>query len=186
MGIMIFIMVLSFILASFGYIVSRYRLCPADKILVVYGQVGNEKSIKCIHGGGVFVFPIIQDYKYLDLTPIQINIELKDALCSENIMLNVSSKFTFSISTEPGIMENAAERLLGQSQQAIQDMAKDIIEGQLRLIIAKISFEDIRENMQETTSILSENVNHELNKIGLQLININISRITDENSKILI
>ena len=187
MGTMIFIMLLSFIFfASFGYILSRYRTCPADKILVVYGETGNGKACRCIHGGGVFVFPIIQDYQYLDLTPLQLTVIIKDVLCLENIMLNVSSKFTFAISTEPDIMEKAAERLLGQSQQAIQDMANDIITGQIRLVIAQLCFEDIRENAAKITSLIGENVNKELNKIGLHLINVNISRIVDENSKILI
>ena len=169
-----------------GYLFSRFRTCPSDKILVVYGQTGTGKSSKCIHGGGIFVLPIIQDYQYLDLTPIGINIEVKDALCLENTMLNVSSKFTFGISTEPSIMENAAERLLGQSQQAIQDIAKDIIMGQIRLVIAQIGFEAIKGNKEKITNMIATNVDKELGKIGLKLININIDRITDKNSLILI
>ena len=50
-------------------IVNRYRRCPSDKVLVVYGTTGNKGSAKCIHGGGTFVWPIIQDYAYLRLYP---------------------------------------------------------------------------------------------------------------------
>ena len=134
----------------------------------------------------MFVVPIIQDYQYLDLTPIQINMELKDVLSMENIMLNISSNVVVAISTEPDVMENAAERLLGQSQQAIQDMAKDIIIGQIKLIIAQTEVENIRKNIVKINSMITENANHEVNRIGLKLVNFNITRITDKNSKILI
>lgn len=186
-SIIIIMVIMFFIFVSIvGYLFSKYKTCPSDKILVVYGQTGENRAFKCIHGGGVFVLPIIQDYQYLDLAPIGINIELKDALCLENTMLNISSKFTFGISTEPIIMENAAERLLGQSQQAIQDMAKDIIMGQIRLVIALTRFEAIKGNKEKITNMIATNVDKELGKIGLKLININIDRITDKNSRILI
>ncbi|MGN0588724.1 MAG: flotillin family protein, partial [Ruminiclostridium sp.] len=66
-------------------ILSRYRKCPSDKVLVIYGKVGSDKSgqarsAKCIHGGAAFIFPIIQSYQYMDLTPISINVDLKNAL----------------------------------------------------------------------------------------------------------
>ncbi len=53
-------------------ILSRYRKCPSDKILVIYGKVGTtqdgqQRSAKCIHGGASFIWPVIQSYEYLDL-----------------------------------------------------------------------------------------------------------------------
>ena len=68
--------VLLFIL--FATIIRRYRRCPSDKILVVYGKTGGG-SAKCIHGGGKFVWPVIQDYAYLSLTPISIDANLTNA-----------------------------------------------------------------------------------------------------------
>ncbi len=50
--------------------------------------------------------------------------------------------FTVGISTEPDSMTNAAERLLGQRQENIQDLAKDILFGQLRLVIATMDIEE--------------------------------------------
>lgn len=63
-------------------ILSRYRKCPSDKVLVIYGKVGTDKngqarSARCIHGGAAFIVPIIQSYEYMDLTPISINVDLK-------------------------------------------------------------------------------------------------------------
>ena len=123
-------------------IISRYKRCPSDKILVVYGRTGGS-SAKCIHGGGAFIWPVIQDYAYLDLKPISIEANLTNALSRQNIRVDVPCRFTIAISTEPDSMNNAAERLLGLSPEQIQELSKDILFGQLRLVIATMTIEEI-------------------------------------------
>lgn len=167
-------------------ILSRYRKCPSDKILVVYGKVGtdefgNPRSAKCIHGGAAFIVPVIQSYQYLDLTPISMNVDLRNALSKQNIRINVPSRFTVGISTEAGVMQNAAERLLGLKLVEIQELAKDIIFGQLRLIIATMDIEEINADRDKFLLAVSKNVEIELKKIGLRLINVNVTDITDES-----
>ena len=170
-------------------ILSRYRKCPSDKVLVIYGKVGSEKngqarSAKCIHGGAAFIFPVLQSYQYLDLTPISINVDLKNALSKQNIRIDVPSRFTVGISTEPGIMQNAAERLLGLRLNEIQELAKDIIFGQLRLVVATMDIEEINTDRDKFLVAVSNNVEIELKKIGLRLINVNVTDINDESGYI--
>ncbi len=121
----------------------RYRRCPSDKILVVYGKVGGGKSANCHHGGAAFVWPVFQDYQYLDLTPLPIDIQLTGALSKQNIRVNTPSTFTVGVSTEPGVMENAAERMLGLNMEHVKELAKDIIFGQMRVVIATMDIEEI-------------------------------------------
>ena len=170
-------------------ILSRYRKCPSDKILVIYGKVGNDKngqarSAKCVHGGAAFIMPIIQSYQFMDLTPISINVDLKNALSKQNIRVDVPSRFTVGISTEPGIMQNAAERLLGLRMNEIQELAKDIIFGQLRLVVATMEIEEINNDRDKFLVAVSNNVEIELKKIGLRLINVNVTDINDESGYI--
>lgn len=108
--------------------VSRYKRCPSDKILVVYGKTGGA-SAKCIHGGGAFIWPVVQDFAYLDLKPISIEANLTSALSKQNIRVDVPCRFTIAISTEKENMNNAAERLLGLTTSQIQELAKDILFG---------------------------------------------------------
>ena len=164
--------------------VNRYRRCPSDKILVIYGQNAKNTSAKCVHGGGAFVWPIIQDYAYLSLTPISIDANLTNALSRQNIRIDVPCRFTVAISTDPGIMNNAAERLLGQTPAQIQDLARDILFGQLRLVIATMSIEEINSDRDKFLDSISSNVEVELKKIGLRLINVNVTDITDESGYI--
>ena len=166
------------------FLAARYRRCPSDQILVIYGKVAHNRSSKCMHGGGAFIWPLIQDYTYLSLTPMTINIPLQNALSMQNIRINVPSTFTVGISTEPAIMNNAAERLLGIKSSRIEDMAKEIIFGQLRLTVASLTIEQINKDREKFLEAIRRNVEPELNKIGLYLINVNITDITDESSYI--
>ena len=158
----------------------RYKKCPSDQIMVVYGKVGKERSAICIHGGAQFVWPFFQDYRYLSLRPMQIDINLKGALSNQNIRINTPSTYTIGISTEPEIMQNAAERLLSMTHQDIESTAREIIFGQQRLVIASMDIEEINANRDSFLLNIKNNVESELNKIGLRLINVNITDITDE------
>ena len=167
------------LIALIIFFAQRYRRCPPDKVLVVYGRTGADRSSKPIHGGGVLVWPLIQDYDYLDLKPMTINIDLRNALSVQNIRINVPSTFTIAVSTEDTVMTNAAERLLGLTPQAIEEMARDIILGQLRLTVATLTIEEINQDRDSFMAQIQRNVDIELRKVGLSLINVNIVDITD-------
>ncbi len=166
----------------------RYRRCPSDKVLVVYGKISGGGrgglSARCYHGGAAFVWPIVQDYQFLDLTPIPIDIKLEGALSQQNIRVNTPSTFTVGVSTEPGVMENAAERILGLSQSEIQELARDIIFGQMRVVIATMPIEEINADRDKLIDNISNGVEVELKKVGLRLINVNVQDITDESGYI--
>jgi flotillin len=166
------------------FLSSRYRRCPSDKILVIYGKVQKGRSSRTMHGGGAFIWPLFQDYQYLSLTPLTINIDLRNALSQQNIRINVPSTFTVGISTISEIMSNAAVRLLGLRPQQIEAMAKEIIFGQLRLTVASLTIEQINQDRESFLEAIRKNVEPELNKIGLYLINVNITDITDESDYI--
>ena len=173
----------------FVWFFSHYKRCPSDKVMVIYGKIGKNKdgtnrSAKCIHGGATFVVPVIQSYAFLDLTPISIQVDLRNALSRQNIRIDVPSRFTVGISTEQGVMQNAAERLLGLKLSEIQELSKDIIFGQLRLIIATMDIEEINTDRDKFLVAVSRNVETELKKIGLRLINVNVTDITDESGYI--
>lgn len=166
------------------FLVTRYKRCPSDRVLVIYGKTGSGASARCLAGGAAFVWPVIQDYEYLDLAPISIDVDLHGALSKQNIRVAVPSRFTVAISNEPGVMENAAERLLGKTSEDIMHIAKDIIFGQLRLVVATMDIEEINSDRDKFLHNVSSNVGTELRKIGLTLINVNVTDIQDESGYI--
>ena len=185
MGMPVIIAAVVVVVVLFTAIVNRYRRCPSDKILVIYGgSSANKKSAKCVHGGGAFVWPIVEDYAYLSLTPISIDANLTNALSRQNIRVDVPCRFTVAISTDPDCMNAAAERLLGLTPAQIQELARDILFGQLRLVIATMSIEELNSDRDKFLEAISSNVEGELKKIGLRLINVNVTDINDESGYI--
>jgi flotillin len=176
--------ILLLLLFAIVILVKQYKRCPSNRILVVYGKVGGQKASKCLHGGGAFVVPLVQDFAYLSLEPIVIEIPLEGALSLNNIRVNVPSTFTVGVSTDPVLMNNAAERLLMLNTSQVREQAQDIILGQLRLVIATLSIEEINKDREKFMGLINENVAQEINKIGLELINVNIRDITDESGYI--
>ena len=185
------LLLLALIVVVFVTVVSflkRYKRCSPDRIMVIFGKLGagpeGRRSAKCTHGGAAFIWPVIQDYQFLDLTPITMEIDLQAALSQQNIRINVPSTFTVGISTEPGIMENAAERLLGLQFPEIRKIAEDIIFGQARVVIATMPIEEIISSRDTFVQSITEGVEVELKKIGLRLINVNVKDIIDESGYI--
>lgn len=173
-----------FVFFTVSFLASCYKRCPSNKILAVYGRIKGEKSVKCYHGGGAFILPLIQDYAFLDLTPMTLHIPLKSALSQQNIRINVPSTFTVAIDITQEAMHNAAIRLLALSQKDIELMASEIIIGQLRLTVASLMIEEINQDRERFLMEIRKHIESELKKIGLMLLNVNITDITDESGYI--
>ena len=189
MDITLILIIVAVAFVTFTAILRRYKRCPSDKIMVIYGKTGKNKSgsissARCIHGGASFIWPVFQDYAFLDLKPISIECNLTNALSKQNIRVDVPCRFTVGISTEADSMTNAAERLLGLSIDNIQNIATDILFGQLRLVIATMDIEEINSDRDKFLAAVSQNVEAELRKIGLKLINVNVTDIRDESGYI--
>ncbi|HSC24790.1 MAG TPA: SPFH domain-containing protein [Candidatus Babeliales bacterium] len=180
-----FIITCVFVIFLIGsFLASCYKRCPSNKILAVYGRIAGEKSVKCYHGGGALIWPLIQDYAFLDLTPMTLHIPLKSALSQQNIRINVPSTFTVAIDITQEAMNNAAIRLLALSRKDIEMMAIEIIIGQLRLTVASLMIEEINQDRERFLMEIRKHIESELKKIGLMLLNVNITDITDESGYI--
>ncbi|MBL9123463.1 MAG: hypothetical protein JNG90_07505 [Planctomycetaceae bacterium] len=183
LALIAFAVMISFF-SFYALITSRYKRCPSNRVLVIYGKTSGGVASRCVHGGASFVWPLIQDCAWLSLEPMQIEIPLRGALSIENIRVNVPSVFTVAIGTSPDVMQNAAIRLLGLDSEEIKQQAADIIFGQLRQVIASMKIEDINRDRDKFLENILQSLEPELKKIGLVLINVNITDITDASGYI--
>jgi flotillin len=181
------LLVVAVVVILFGFfmlLIRRYKRCPSNKVLVIYGKVGGGRASRCLQGGAAFVVPVVQDYAFLSLEPMSIEIPLKGALSAENIRINVPSVFTVGIGTDPEVMGNAANRLLHLTTEEIKQLASDIILGQMRQVIASMHIEEINRDRDKFLQNIQTSLEPELKKIGLMLINVNITDLTDESGYI--
>lgn len=167
-------------------LVKQYKICPNDKVMVVYGAGSSGKDgARIVHGGGTLVIPFLQDHKFMSLAPMSITVNLTKALSSNNIRVNVPSQFTISIASKnPELMQNAVRYLLDRDNEQIEGAASEIIIGSLRAVVASLSIEELTRDRDLFIRNINENVRTELNKIGMDLVNVNIRDITDESGYI--
>jgi len=158
------------LLGTAAYWASRYKKCPSNKILVIYGKVSGGKSAKTLHGGGAFIWPIIQSYQFMSLEPMWLKVDLNGALAANNIRVNVPSTFTVALDTDPAMMNTAAVRLLGITQADLEELASEIILGSLRQVVAQMDIEEINKADETFERNIRELVGKELGTVGLHLI----------------
>lgn len=180
MGIWVFVV----LAMSCITILTRYKRCPADQIIVVYGKLPNGKAAMCVREGWVFVWPLIQDFAYLSLHPMRIETQAFEAVANRDVSVRINLSVTVAVSTEPEIMQNAAERLLGLEESGIINQARDIITGQARRLIALLQADQFQ-NTLILTDRLRPQLDTTLNQIGLhvmdlQVVSLNISAFSAE------
>ncbi len=166
-------------------LIKQYKICPNDKVMVIYGAGSGKGTARIVHGGGSLVIPFLQSSRYMTLSPMSITVNLEKALSSNNIRVNVPSQFTVSLASKnPELMQNAVRYLLDLQESDIRESASEIIIGSLRAVVASLSIEELTRDREMFIEKINENVRTELNKIGMDLVNVNIRDITDESGYI--
>ena len=154
-------------------IVSCYKRCPSDEIVVVYKQNKEFDKItilKCLHGGGIFIWTLIKKYGILSLKPMTTDINLRETTTKDNVKPEVTTRFTFAISAKPELTETAAKMFLHCDKHTIISIASKIFLGVPQKIISTLSIEEINSNKEKFLEQIKINIEAELNKIGLTII----------------
>lgn len=177
----------------------RYRRCPTDKLLIVYGKnktrtieetykdaEGNPKTrkvtvqipAKIIHGGGTFVIPVIQDYAEMALMPYQLSKKV-EGVSSQMIKTFVSIELSVGIGSTDELRTNAASRFMSASEKDIKAAIEAIYVGEVRSLMARMTIEELNSDREAFLTEAKKNIEIELQKIGFTILNINISDLDD-------
>ena len=176
------------VIATIWGLLSRYRRSAPDELLVVFGKAGKYKDesgkviptpSKIIQGGGAFVWPIIQDFKKMSMKPIQIKVNV-DGIDSQAIPMHLPVVLTTAISQDKLIQQNAATRFLSANPTEVERQISEILVGETRAIMATMLIEQINADRNTFLGKVRESLEQELQKVGYELTNINISEITDD------
>jgi flotillin len=178
------------------YVASRYRVANANEALIVAGsrgakvrdergevaaQVGADRGIKVVVGGGTFVLPLIHKVGRLKLTARQISVSLGDAVTSQGIKVAVQGVATFKIGRDVESIRNAAERFLDSKDEQVDSIVKNVLEGSLRSIVGTLTIEELIMDRQKLLQQVQDSAKGDLATSGLQIDAFTIQSINDES-----
>ena len=166
MGFLIFLIVIVVIFMSKGY-----AYCPNYKAIVVF-DADNKKNIKrCVYGKDIFIIPFIEDYTFLSLKPINIDLNFRRLKTKDSLDISFFSNVIFAISPKENLLQNAANKLLWLDEQEIIQLVTDIVKRQIYSAISNFSSEEIFKGEKILSDLIIKNADKELNPLGLFILN---------------
>jgi flotillin len=173
-----------------SFVRSLIWVCRPNQILIFSGRKHNVDGatvgFRVTHAGLSFRMPIIETVSVMDVSLIPLELSITNAYSKGNIPLNVHAMANFKISSNPKIVINAIERFLGRSQEEIAKVAKETLEGSLRGVLATLTPEQVNEDKLKFAESLADEVEDDLEKLGLHLDTLKIQHVHDgEGSKYL-
>lgn len=169
---------------NFYLLTRRYKRCPADKVLVVSGKTASGASSEIHKGGGTFVWPVIQEYAFLSLRPFTVKVSIRDAVNEDNHKTSITIKLIAAVGESDALLEKAAARLLSMETHQIAALTENIATGQIRLLIRGMTDEEIHLHHDKLIETLYGSIGDELQKVGLQLINVDLLETVGDQENI--
>jgi len=162
-------------------------ICRPNEILIFSGRKhrnadGSESGYRVIFGGRAWRTPLIEQVMRMDMRSIPIDVQVQGAYTRVGIALKVKAIAVVKISSNPQVVMNAVERFLGRDINAIQSVAAETLEGNLRGVLATLTPEEVNEDRLKFADSLSQEVEHDLVKLGLHLDVLKIQHVTDDSN----
>jgi flotillin len=141
---------------------------------------GGTVGYRTVMGGRTMRIPIIEQVNWLSLSTIPLELSVEDAFSKGNIPLTVKAIANVKIASNPEVVfNNAVERLLGKNINQIEQLARETLTGNLRGVLAKLTPEEVNEDRLGFAKHLSDEADHDLKKLGLQLDVLKIQHVAD-------
>ena len=159
-------------------LVMKMKLIPPSQLAVVHGKGG---SFSTFRGGRVFVFPLINRFNTMDLTPQTTTVVVESAIAEGIVPLTVKATVSYAVAkTEKGLV-NAVKRILNMTKNwnELQDIATSIIEGHLRDSIAAMTPEEVMSQKDQLIQNMIKVCKSDLEGIGLEITTMNIADVDD-------
>ena len=142
---------------------------------------GSSVGYRTVTGGRTVRIPILERVQWLTLGTIPLEISVDDAYSKGNIPLAVQAIANVKIASSPeAVFNNAVERLLGKTEEEIERLARETLTGNLRGVLSKLTPEQVNEDRLGFAEHLSEEADHDLKKLGLQLDVLKIQHVSDK------
>jgi flotillin len=185
-GVIIGVVILTVIALLVFTIARLIIIVPPNMAAAITGRVralsdGTTVGYRTVTGGRTVRVPIIEKVQWLSLGTLPLEISVQDAYSKGNVPLAVQAVANVKIASTPeAVFNNAVERLLGKGQDEIERLARETLTGNLRGVLAKLTPEEVNEDRLGFARHLSEEADHDLKKLGLQLDVLKIQHVSDK------
>ena len=171
--------------ALIALVKASLRICKPNEILIISGRQykqpdGKSVGYRVVFGGRAFVIPIIEQVEKMDMTTMPIPVEVNNSYAKGGTPLNIQAIANVKVSNKPGIAGNAIERFLGRNQSEIRRVVRETLEGNLRGVVALLTPEQVNEDRLNFAERIANDVDRDLNKLGLHLDTLKIQSVTDD------
>jgi flotillin len=154
-------------------------ICEPNEVLIFSGRAG-EKGYRYVRGGRAWRTPLLERVDRLDLTNMIIDLQVNGAYSYGGIPLNVQGVANIKIAGHEPILDNAVERLMGKPREEVMRIAKDVLEGNLRGVLAKLTPEEVNDDKLAFAENLRDEAEEDLAALGLILDNMKIQNVSDD------
>jgi flotillin len=175
----VFVAVIVIVIAGFVIYARRYKRVPPNQAMVVFGRRRKDIGFEVIQGGGKFVYPIVEQVAYLDLSLQTLEIHVPAVITHSGVPLTVECVAQIKISNEKTKLNVASVQLLGKTREGVGQLAEATIIGQVRGVCATLEVEQINADRETLASKIREVAVPELGNMGLEIISLQVKDISD-------
>lgn len=163
------------------FIAMSYVKCPPDMVYLISGV---RKEAKVVTGKATLRIPFLERIDKIPLKLIQIDVKTNNVPTNDFINVDVDAVANVRISTKPELIRVAAKHFLNQNTSEISNNVQQILEGNMREIIGQMQLVDLVNNKQLFSQKIQENAMDDIEKLGLEIVNLNVQNCTDDNDAI--
>lgn len=170
------------VLIILAILASGYVKAPTDKAYVISGL---KKEARIVIGKAAIKIPFLERKDELELQLIQIDVKTSSTVpTADYINIRVDSTVNVKIGKTSEYLESATQNFLNKDVQYIANVAREVLEGNIREIIGKMKLQEMVGDRQKFGDLVRENAAPDLAKMGLELINFNVQNYIDEHGVI--
>lgn len=157
-----------------------YVKAPPDKAFIISGL-----KRRTIIGAAGFRVPFLERLDKITLELIQVDVKTSDPVPNADfINVNVDAVVNIKIGKTPEMLEKAAMNFLNASPKYISDVAKEVLEGNMREIVGQMHTKEMVLDRQKFADMVKANADPDLARMGLEIVSFNVQNFNDNDSAI--
>lgn len=165
------------ILFAIGYVKA-----PPDMAYIISGI---KKKPRFAIAKATVRIPFFERLDKLNLRLIPIDVKTSNAVpTADYININVDATVNVKVSSESEKLQLAAENFLNKPTEYIANVAREVLEGNVREIVGKMKLEEMVSDRQKFANLVKENAEPDLAAMGLDIISFNVQNFVDGNEVI--